>query len=367
MVLDRFDLRHARGVTRHLYGVGAIASLPDELGPLLVGRRVFALTSRPVLALHGDRLGPIRAAASAFDLIEVADGEAAKTVAEAERIWRQLAVSGGKRDSLILAFGGGSVSDLTGFVAGAFLRGVDWLGLPTTLLAQVDAAIGGKTAVDLAESKNAVGLFHQPLAVAAEPELLTTLSATERRSGLVEAIKVAAALDAPLFDRIELDLDRLLAGEQGALAPVVAAAARLKAQLVEGDPEELGARKLLNLGHTLGHAIEAEIGYGRMAHGDAVAHGCRFALVLAAMRGGDAEFRVRFEQMLERALVPPLPELAPAALLERLARDKKARESSWTWVLPLTCGRAELVSDFAPEAVESALKTFLRAAGERPL
>jgi len=366
--LDRFELRHAPdGVTELLYGPGAIAALPDALGERFEGRRVHALSSRPVLDLHGDRLEPLRAAAVSFELTEVPDGEAAKTVAEADRLWRRLCSRGAKRDSLLVAFGGGSVSDLTGFVAGAFLRGVDWVTLPTTLLAQVDAAVGGKTGVDLPEAKNAVGLFHHPLAVAAEPALLATLPAAERRSGLVETIKVAAALDEPLLARIEGELGTLLAGEPETAAPVVAAAARLKARLVESDPAERGARQLLNLGHTLGHAIEAEIGYGAIAHGDAVGHGCLFALRLAARRGGDAAFRGRFEAVLDRCALPPLPPLAPASLLARMARDKKARESGSTWVLPLAAGAAEIVTGIGAGEVEAELEAFLSESHRRPL
>jgi len=366
--LERFALRHGPdGVTDLLYGPGAIVALPGALGARFGGRRVHVLSSRPVLDLHGGRLATLREAAGAFEVTEVPDGEAAKTVAEAERLWRRLSSAGAKRDSLLVAFGGGSVSDLTGFVAGALLRGVDWVALPTTLLAQVDAAVGGKTGVDLLEAKNAVGLFHHPLAVAADPSLLGTLPAAERRSGLVEAIKVAAALDEPLFARIETQLEALLAGEPEAVAPVVAAAARLKARLVESDPAERGARQLLNLGHTLGHAIEAEVGYGAIAHGDAVGHGCRFALRLAAARGGDAAFRARFESLLDRCALPPLPPLAPAALVARMERDKKARESGSTWVLPLTAGGAELVPGVAAAEVEAELSAFLSESRRRPL
>jgi len=302
-----FELRHERGVTRHRYGAGALERSDDLLGPLLDGRRAFAISSAPVLGLWGRRLERIGTRAASFEVLEVADGEAAKCVAEAEGLWRRLAAGGGKRDSVILAFGGGSVGDLAGFVAGAFLRGVDWIQLPTTLLAQVAAAVGGKTAVDLPEAKNAVGLFHHPRAVVGDSELLATLPPDQLRSGLVEAVKTAALLDPELFDRIERDLDRLRAGEAATLAAVAAGAARRKAELVESDPSEAGRRALLNLGHTVGHALEAEIGYGRISHGDAVAHGLRFALRLSAAAGGDPHFAARVARLLDRLEVPALP------------------------------------------------------------
>ena len=289
--LESFDLAHPGGVTRHLVGSGALEAAAGALAAELAGRDLFALSSRPILDLHGDRLERFLAAGERQRILEVPDGEAAKTVAQADRVWRELSRSGGRRDSRIVAFGGGSVGDLAGFVAGAFLRGVGWLQLPTTLLAQVDASIGGKTAVDLPEAKNAVGLFHHPVAVVADTDLLATLPRVERRSGLVEAIKTAALLAPDLLDRIERDLERLLDGDPEVLAPVVAATAKAKADLVASDPDESGPRRLLNFGHTLGHAIEAELGYGSIAHGDAVAHGIRFALRLSVREGGRSGVR----------------------------------------------------------------------------
>jgi 3-dehydroquinate synthase len=355
-----FELRHDRGATRHRYGAGALAASADLLGPLLAGRRCFAISSAPILALHGGRLDALAPFAAKLEILEVPDGEAAKTVGEAGRLWRCLAAGGGKRDSVILAFGGGSVGDLAGFVAGAFLRGVDWVQLPTTLLAQVDAAIGGKTAVDLPEAKNAVGLFHHPRAVVADVEVLATLPSGQIRSGLVEVVKTAALLDPELFDRIERDLDRLRAGEPAALAPVAAAAARRKAELVASDPREAGDRALLNFGHTVGHALEAEIGYGRIAHGDAVAHGLNFALRLSVAEGGDRPFAGRLGRILDRLGIPPLPPgLAAPALVERLGRDKKGDERGLAWVLLDGPGRGRLERGLEPSRIEAELVRWL--------
>jgi 3-dehydroquinate synthase len=355
-----FELRHERGVTRHRYGAGALERSDDLLGPLLAGRRAFAVSSAQILALWGHRLEQIGALAAAFDLLEVADGEAAKCVAEAEGLWRRLAAGGGKRDSVILAFGGGSVGDLAGFVAGAFLRGVDWIQLPTTLLAQVDAAVGGKTAVDLPEAKNAVGLFHHPRAVVGDAELLSTLPPDQVRSGLVEAVKTAALLDPELFERIECDLDRLRAGEAAALAGVAAGAARRKAELVESDPSEAGRRALLNLGHTLGHALEAEIGFGRISHGDAVAHGLRFALRLSVASGGDPLFAARVAGLLDRLEVPALPPgLTAPALAARIGRDKKGSERGLVWVLLDGPGRGRLEGGLPAARIEAELARWL--------
>jgi 3-dehydroquinate synthetase len=304
-------------------------------------------------------MAPLAERAGDVAVLTVPDGEAAKSVDEAGRLWEALLAAGGRRDSLVVAFGGGSVSDLAGFAAGAFLRGVDWLAIPTTLLAQIDAAVGGKTGVDLPAAKNAVGLFHHPLAVWAEPELLGTLPAAARRHGVVEALKVGAVLDLALFERIERDLESLLAGDATALAPAAAAAARAKASLVATDPEERGARQLLNFGHTLGHALEAEIGYGRIAHGDAVAHGLRFAIRLSRRNGCESEFAGRVERLLERLAPPPLPPLAAEPLLARLVLDKKARRGGLGWVLLRGPGRGEFGVRLDADEVAGELAGFL--------
>jgi 3-dehydroquinate synthase len=361
-----FELRHARGATRHFYGEGAVEACVAELGPALAGRRAFVVSSRPILDLHSERLLPLRQSVGRVDVLEVPDGELAKTLAEAERLWRELLAGGGKRDSLIVAFGGGSVGDLAGFVAGGFLRGVDWLAVPTTLLAQVDAAIGGKTAVDLPEAKNAVGVFHHPLAVAADPAVLATLAPDLRRAGLVEALKVGAIANLELFERIEADLDRLAAGDRAELAAVAARAARAKARLVERDPEERGRRKLLNFGHTLGHAIEAEIGYGRIAHGDAVAHGIRFALAISTALGGDAGFAARVQALIDRLAPPALPPLDPERLAARAGLDKKARERGLGWVLLDGPGRGSWDRAVPDALVAAELRRLGSAGGGRP-
>ncbi len=367
VTLDRFELTHPSGVTRHLYGADALAAGVEELGERVTGRTVLAVTARPILDLHAEALAPLREAAASVELIEVPDGEAAKTVGEAERLWRAWLERGGKRDSLVAAFGGGSVSDLAGFAAGAFLRGVPWIAIPTTLLAQVDAAVGGKTAVDLPEAKNSVGLFHHPLAVLADPNLLATLSRDQIRSGLVEVVKVGAILDPALFASVEGDLDALLAGDAERLASTVAAAARVKGRLVESDPEEVGARKLLNFGHTLGHAIEAAAGYGTLQHGDAVAFGLRFALQLSVRHGGDPEFSARVLRLLDRLGGPELPELEAEDLLARMGRDKKMRRSGIDWILLAGAGQGRVEREGCTDELRAALSDFLHSAGKPPV
>jgi len=261
-----------------------------------------------VHALHGDRLEVLCRAAAKWVILEVEEGEGAKTVSSAERLWNEMLDAGGKRDSRVIALGGGSVGDLAGFAAGCFLRGIEFVQIPTTLLAQVDAAIGGKTGVDLPGGKNTVGLFHHPRMVVGDTGVLSTLPREELRSGLAEVIKMAALLDPDLFGLVEEELDLLLEGDAAALGPVVGAAAAAKIAVVERDPTEKGERRLLNFGHTLGHAIESACGYAGLRHGEAVGYGILFALRLARSRGLKIEVAARIHRLMSdrrRAAISP--------------------------------------------------------------
>jgi 3-dehydroquinate synthase len=375
--LRRLSLTHPGGETAVFVGAGALdraagGGAADFVAPWLAGRAVFVVSTPRVLDLHGARLAPLLAAAARRVDLAVPEGEAAKTPAVAVDLWERLLAAGGKRDSRVVAFGGGSVGDLAGFAAGTFLRGVEVAQVPTTLLAQVDASLGGKTGIDLAGGKNTVGLFHHPAVVIADTALLATLPVEERRSGLVEAIKMALVLDDALFARIERELPALLAGDAAALAPVVAAAAAAKLGVVERDPDERDERRVLNLGHTLGHALETAAGYGGLRHGEAVAYGLLFALRLAERRGmaaADPALFARARDLLAGLGLPPLREALPAAalspdrLLALAARDKKARESGLVWVLPETVGEGRavgrFVADLAPADVAAELARFL--------
>jgi 3-dehydroquinate synthase len=362
-VIRRFTLQHPRGTTRLVYGQGAHDGALAELAAWAAGRRLFLVTTPTVWRLHGAALSGLREAAAASFVLEVPEGEAAKSGAVAQELWSSMAKAGGKRDSRLVAFGGGSVGDLAGFVAGTFLRGLELAQLPTTLLAQVDASVGGKTAIDLPEAKNAVGLFHHPRFVVAETAWLATLPPRQLRDGLVEAVKMAFLLSPRLFARIEADIDRLLHGELERLAELAAAAAALKAEVVSRDPEEGGDRKLLNFGHTLGHAFEAAAQYRDLSHGEAVAHGMKFALRLARRRGLPAADAERLEKLLARFPLSPLPRFDLDALWAHMGRDKKARECGIGWVLPARLGEGHYDQEVAPEIVLEELGGFLAVSG----
>ncbi len=361
----RLELDHGAGVTR--LTVGGDLELPgSELAEWVAGRRVFVVTSKPVWALHGaacfDRLAR---RADALEVLEVPDGEAAKTIEVAVDLWERLVAAGGRRDSRVVSFGGGSVGDVAGFVAGTFMRGVPLAHVPTTLLAQVDAAVGGKAAINLpgaaGGAKNVVGVFHHPRHVVAVTEVLATLPARQLKAGLVEVIKAAALLDPVLFAQLEESLDELLGPGPSPWVPLVAAAQSAKIGVVERDPREGGERRVLNFGHTLGHAIEACLGYGGLLHGEAVAHGMSFAMTLARPRGLDAVSRRRISDLLARLDLPPLPHCSVSELMRYVERDKKARGDGAVWVLPKALGAWEAVQ-LPRDEVEAALRAFVESA-----
>jgi 3-dehydroquinate synthase len=356
-------LGHPEGTTPVVVGESALESSSEALAAWLAGLSAFVISTPRVLALHGDRLSPISSSAIRWTVLTVEDGEGAKTTETAARLWSEMLEAGGKRDSRVLAFGGGSVGDLAGFVAGCFLRGVEFVQIPTTLLAQVDAAIGGKTGVDLPEGKNTVGLFHHPARVICDTSFLETLPVAELRSGLVEVIKMAALLDPPLFHLVEGRLEKLLEGDPVALAPVVAAAAAAKIGVVERDPTEQGDRRLLNFGHTLGHALETAAGYSGLRHGEAVAYGLLFALRLGARvlapSAELSELADCLRSLLARLDLPPLPAVRPGYLLPLMARDKKAREVGITWVLAKGWGEGWMAEGIPWSEVEAELAAFL--------
>ncbi len=378
----RLTLAHRRGVSDILVGPGLLAAADGEALAAVAdwcrGRVVFLVTSDVPNRHCGAPARKLLAAAARIETIAIPDGEAAKTVECASSVWQRMLDRGGKRDSRLVTLGGGAVGDLGGFAAACFLRGIDYVQIPTTLLAQVDASVGGKTGVDLRGGKNTVGAFHHPRFVLADIDCLRTLPTAELRAGLFEVVKMAALLDLDLLDSVEASLPRLLAADAEALTPVVAASIRAKLGVVEADLEEGDRRRLLNFGHTLGHAIEAEFGYRGLRHGDAVGHGMTFALRLARRRGLAPDFAARLQRLIDRLGPPALAgverelgvQLDADPLIGAMNRDKKARESGLVWILPAAPGRGEIVSDLDPALLRGELEAFLEAsrapAGEAP-
>jgi 3-dehydroquinate synthase len=320
----------------HRYEVRVGAGAADAVVDVAAGYDAVAIvTARPVLKSPpaARAVARLRREANVALVHLLPDGERGKTLAELERAAAKLLRAGCTRRSLVVAVGGGAVSDAAGFLAATFMRGVAWAAVPTTLLSMVDAAIGGKTGVNLPAAKNAVGAFHPPQAVLADPAALETLPARELRSGMGEVVKYAA-LQPDLLGRVAA-LGRSAPGPE-----LVAACARAKVEVVRQDPTEKGARKLLNLGHTFGHGVEAAGRFERWTHGEAVAVGLAFAFRLAARMGRIGPLAVA--ELEEAIRAAGLPVRVPAAAARRAAAlmgyDKKRTAAGLAWVLPRALG-----------------------------
>ncbi|HEV8437783.1 MAG TPA: 3-dehydroquinate synthase [Methylomirabilota bacterium] len=344
---------------RIVVGAGALAAVGPTLGRLSLGRKVVLVSDSTIMRLHGPSVSEsVRSAG--FELVEMLlpVGEQAKTLEIARQGWDRLLEAGFDRTSTVIALGGGAVGDLAGFVAATYMRGINFVQVPTTLLAQVDASIGGKTAIDHPQAKNLIGAFHQPRAVIVDPALLITLPEPEFRSGLAEVIKHGIVLDAAYFDDLEQCLPALLRRDLPTLERVVAGSCRIKADVVERDEKEAELRHVLNYGHTVGHALEAATTFGRWAHGEAVSLGivaeARLAERLGIAKNATTDRQVR----LLAAVGLPVRGLGarPAAVVEALSRDKKARDGRVPFVFAPEIGRFRLVFDVPPAAVLATLE-----------
>jgi 3-dehydroquinate synthase len=335
-------------------GVGLLAQVGARVDALLSGglaagkQKVFVVTSPEIWRLWGETLTkglPVEPM-----VLSVPAGEQHKRLSTVERLLEELADAGADRDSLLIAFGGGVLGDMTGFVAATYMRGIRYVQVPTTLLAQVDSSVGGKTGVNLAAGKNLAGAFYHPLAVYADIDTLTTLPAAELRAGLQESVKAGIIRDRALFDFMDEQSAAVLAGDRAALLRVVADSVQMKADVVSADEREGGLRMILNLGHTLGHAIEAATGYKALLHGEAVAWGMLAATAIAKRRG---LVTIAEHDRVERVvkMYGPLKQFkADAAQLVALtAKDKKNRNGARSFVLPSGIGDAVVVKDVTTE------------------
>lgn len=335
---------------------------PDLWTPHLGNGQVMLVTNTVLAPRY---LAPVHAALGdqRVETLILPDGEATKTLATAERIWDALLAARCGRDATLIALGGGVIGDLTGFAAACYQRGIDFIQMPTTLLAQVDSSVGGKTGVNHPRGKNMIGAFHQPRCVIADLDTLRTLPERELRAGLAEVIKYGLIADAPFFDWLETNLDALLDRDSRALTHAIAVSCRTKAAIVAADERESGVRALLNLGHTFGHAIETGMGYGAWLHGEAVATGMLMAADLSARLGQLAPAAVdRIQALLTRA---GLPVQAPASLdagrfLELMAVDKKVQAGQLRLVLLRGIGQGELRADVDSHSLRVLLEQFPR-------
>ncbi len=308
--------------------------------------QTVVVTNPVVNRLHGDALRRALAARPGVSTLELPDGEAFKSAETLNLIYDHLLSHGCDRKTLLVALGGGVVGDITGFAAATYMRGVPFVQVPTTLLAQVDSSVGGKTAINHPLGKNMIGAFYQPRRVLCDLDTLDTLPARELAAGLAEVIKYGPIADAGFLDWIEANLPALLARDRAALSHAVRRSCEIKAAVVGADERESGLRAILNFGHTFGHAIEAGLGYGEWLHGEAVGCGMVMAAELSAQLGlVPAAFVQRLRSLIERAGLPVLaPPLGSARFLELMRVDKKAEGGQIRFVVIEAIGRAGLRS-----------------------
>jgi 3-dehydroquinate synthase len=344
-------------------GSGLLAGAGEQLRPLLQRSRVAVVTDETVGRLHGGALtAALTAAGVEPTLVPVPPGEGSKSFRELESLSDRLLALDLDRQDLIVAFGGGVVGDLAGLAAAIYKRGIDFVQIPTTLLAQVDSSVGGKTAIDTARGKNLIGAFWQPRLVLCDLDVLSTLPERELRAGYAEVLKYGLLGDAAFFDRLEAHGARVLAREPEALAFAVARSVGMKAEIVGEDARESGRRALLNLGHTFGHALEAETGFGAgLLHGEAVALGCALAYRFSARLGlCPAADAARVEAAIAAAGLPArLAEaggpFAADRLLAHMWRDKKAEGGALVFVLAHGIGQAFVAKGVEPGSVRDFL------------
>jgi 3-dehydroquinate synthase len=359
--MDAIEIRVRAGRARSSYPILIADTLLDTLGSELARlaprARAVVVSSPRIWALHGAQ---IAAALPGAPHLLVPDGERAKRLPTVAKVYDMLVAAGADRQTVMVVVGGGVLGDLAGFAAASFLRGMPLVHVPTTVVAQVDSAIGGKVGVNHALGKNLIGAFYPPLAVLSDPRLLRTLSAREFRAGLYEVIKYGVIASPGLFARLEAKLDAVLARDLQTLVPVIAECSRIKARVVSKDEHETGIRRILNFGHTAGHALEAITNYRRFRHGEAVGLGMLAATELARTRGAlnpDTADRVR--TLIHRlGALPPVDDLSAATCAAATARDKKVIRGTLHFVLPVAIGKTEIVTDVKPRELIRTLRTI---------
>ena len=331
---------------------------PSLLGKHITGAQVVLVSNDTVAPVYLDR---VRSAVGERQLITeviLPDGEQYKTVDTLTQIFDQVMADRHNRSTTFIAVGGGVVGDITGFAAACYQRGVQFIQVPTTLLAQVDSSVGGKTAVNHPLGKNMIGAFYQPQAVLIDTQTLHTLPARELSAGLAEVVKYGLICDEPFYRWLQADMPKLLAREEAALAEAIERSCAIKARVVAEDEREAGLRAILNLGHTFGHAIETAQGYGSWLHGEAVAAGMVLAARLSANRGWLATSEVEALQKLLVTMqlpVEPPADMSPATFIELMGLDKKVIDGRMRLILLRSLGAATIVDDVSEDELSTLL------------
>jgi 3-dehydroquinate synthase len=350
----RIDVRTNSQVSTLVVGEGVAARVPALLDEAGIGKRRFVVSNSTVWKLHGSELQHL----SSYEPILIPDGERYKTLLTTGRIYDALIKAEADRGSVMVAVGGGVVGDVAGFAAATYLRGITLVHVPTTLLAQVDSSIGGKVGVNHALGKNLIGAFHQASLVAIDPLLLKSLPRREFRSGLYEVVKYGMIASRDLFDRLARQSKAIFAREPEVLVRAIVESCRIKANVVTADERESGPRRVLNFGHTVGHALETITKYRRFRHGEAIAYGMLVAADIAVARGALAP---RERQALAEliALLGPLPavsDLSAAQLLDAVRRDKKVVNGRLHFVICIEIGATMIVDDVSEQELAASLR-----------
>jgi 3-dehydroquinate synthase len=348
-------------------GSGLLESLAPRIERIAgrLPRRVFVLTSAPIWALWSQAF--LASFSEAPIVLFHEPGETHKTLASVEKLLRQMARAGGDRGSLLIAFGGGIVGDVGGFLAAIYMRGIAYVQVPTTFLAQVDSSVGGKTGVNLPEGKNLVGSFHHPLAVFADIGVLATLPDRELRAGLMESVKAGIIRDRSLVRFMEQRAGQVLGRDPNDLEKVIAASIRMKAGVVGKDERESGLRMILNFGHTVGHALEQATGYRSLLHGEAIGWGMIAALSLARKRGTISASQFdRLETLIHLYGRLPMLKLQAKKIIAATGGDKKNIGGVRRFVLPIGIGNAGVVEDVTAAELEAAVAYMLTRAAKHP-
>jgi 3-dehydroquinate synthase len=338
---------------------GAGAALHRVIAP---DTRVFVLTAPPIRKHWAGALRKSLSKAGYFvDVVVIPDGERAKNLTQLEKLAEAMLKQGADRGSVLIALGGGVVGDVGGFLASVFMRGIPVVQVPTTLLAQVDSAIGGKTGVNLRAGKNLVGAFHQPLLVLADPDVLATLPEREYRSGMWEAMKYGVIRNPAIFELMEKNRDALLSRRSDLLETLIAECIRIKADVVGADERETGERRILNFGHTVGHALEAETSYKQFRHGEAVGWGMIAAARIGEQMGiTDPSTAQRISDLVLSYGPLPKVKVSPKSIYQRLLIDKKSVAGVPHFVLTSSIGKVEITNQVPPKAVIAAVEHVKR-------
>jgi len=357
------EIRVELGPRRYVVsvGLGLARRIPERLAAF-TGRRTVLVAGRRVFALHAAAVRTALAKLGPLQLALVPDGERFKGTRALGKLYDAFLEAKLGRDGLVVALGGGVVGDTAGYAAATYMRGVDWVGLPTTLLSMVDSSVGGKVGINHERAKNLIGAFHQPRAVLIDPAFLRTLPPRELRSGAYEVLKCGVLGDPGLFEAVRRAPAGLRGWDERAIERAITASCRIKAAVVTRDEREGGLRRVLNLGHTIGHALEAVTRYRRFTHGEAVGWGLIGAAAIARGRGlldGPAweAIAAAVDRIGPR---PPVSDLPVPALLAAIGRDKKAKAGRVPFVLPTAIGRVAIQDDVTPAEITAALRRLAR-------